>query len=84
MFVAVTTCSDCDSLLAGLFFAGVVERSWSVLELAVLVKDAGEKQDGAMGAIGDPFPVSSKGVVPQHLVEVPVGPTMGGWFGQHV
>ena len=84
MLVAVPTSSDCDSLLAGLFFAGVVERSWPVLELAVLVEDAGEKQDGAVRAIGDPLPVAGQGVVPQHLVEVPVGPTMGGWFGQHV
>jgi hypothetical protein len=70
--------------LAGLFFAGVVECRWPVVEVAVLVQDAGEQQDGALGAIGDPFPVSSQGVVPQHLVEIPVGPAVGGWFGQHV
>ena len=40
--VAAVACADSNSLLAGLFFAGVVERSWSVLELAVLVQDAGE------------------------------------------
>ena len=68
----------------GVFFAGVVERSWPVLELAVLVQNSSEQQDGALGAIGDPFPVSSQGVVPQHLVEIPVGPAVGGWFGQHV
>ena len=84
MLVAVNTCSDCDSLLAGLFFAGVVERSWPVLELAVLVEDAGEKQDGAVRAIGDPLPVSGQGVVSQHLVKIPVRPTVSGWFGQHV
>lgn len=81
MFVAVTTCADCDSLLAGLFFAGVVECRWSVVEVAVLVKDAGEKKDWTVGAIGDPFPVSSQGVVPQHLIEIPVRPAVGGWFG---
>lgn len=82
--VAAVACADSDSLLAGLFFAGVVEGSGPVLELAVLVEDAGEKQDGALRAIGDPFPVSGQGVVSQHLVEIPIRPTVGGWFGQHV
>ena len=82
--VAAVACADSNSLLAGLFFAGVVERSRSVVELAVLVEDAGEKQDGALRAGGDPFPVSGQGVVSQHLVEISVGPAVGGWFGQHV
>ena len=84
MGVAAVACADSNSLLAGLFFAGVVERSRSVVELAVLVEDAGEKQDGALRAGGDPFPVSGQGVVSQHLVEISVGPAVGGWFGQHV
>ena len=65
MFVTLGACADSDPLLVGLGFAGVIERSRSVVKIAVLVEDAGEKQDWAVGAGGDPLAVAGKGVVSQ-------------------
>lgn len=84
MFVALATPADGDPLLSGLGLARVIERGGPVVKVTVPVQNAGQKQDGSVWAGGDPFAVAGEGVVSQQLVEVPVGPAVGGWFGQDV
>lgn len=65
MVIALATLADGDPLLAGLLFAGVVECSWSVVEVTVAVQNAGEKKDWTVWAIGDPLSVAGKRVLAQ-------------------
>lgn len=65
MFVTVDARSNGDSLLAGLFFAGVIECGWPVVEVVVFVDDAGEQEDGAVWAGGDPVAVTGESVIAQ-------------------
>ena len=59
------TRADSNPLLVGVGFAGVVERGRPVFKIAVLVEDAGKKQNWAMRAGGNPLAVAGEGVVSQ-------------------
>jgi hypothetical protein len=65
LIVAAVARADSAPLLAGFGFTGVVERSRAVVEIAVLVENASEKQDWAVWAGGDPLAVAGEGVVSQ-------------------
>ena len=65
VIIALATVADSDPLLAGMFFAGVVECRRPVVEVAVIVQNAGEKKNWTVWATRDPLPVAGEGVVVQ-------------------
>ncbi|ORM35525.1 hypothetical protein BFL43_09400 [Williamsia sp. 1135] len=69
------------ALVGNFGFTRVVDGSRTILEVAVVVEDAGEQGDGFVGVVGDPVAVAGQGVVAQELVEVAAGPVVGGWLG---
>ena len=72
------------ALLCDFGFASVIDGSRAVLEVSVVVEDAGEEPNRFAGAVRDPVAVAGEGVVVQELVEVAAGPAMFGWLGQNV
>ena len=65
VIIAAVARADSNPLLVGVGFAGVVERGRPVFKIAVLVEDAGKKQNWAMRAGGNPLAVAGEGVVSQ-------------------